>query len=172
MAMGEHDLANIIFDCTTPCGAVLISATDALVYGADATAVVCLVRETINGRNKTDRAALFQGQGSPGTTFNATRALCTVLDWKADENKRFTKKSFMPARWTETQAACMCGQRARYTTIHEVVTVPIQATHQGVKNSIDNIEREDLERGDAEHARRRTVATPGANANAHTPLTS
>ena len=82
--MGEHDLTNIIFDCTTPCGAVLTSATDALVDGADATAVVCLVRETINGRNKTDRAALFQGQGSPGTTFNATRALCTVLDWEAD----------------------------------------------------------------------------------------
>ena len=33
----------------------------------------------------------------------------------------------------------MCGQRARHTTTHEVVTVPIQATHQGVKNSIDNI---------------------------------
>ena len=88
MAMGEHDLANIIFDCTAPCGAVLISATDALVYGADATAVVCLVRETINGRNKTDRAALFQGQGSPGTTFNATRALCTVLDKKSRREQK------------------------------------------------------------------------------------
>ena len=139
MSMGEHDLTNVIFDRAAPCGAVLTSATDALEGGADATAVVCLVRETINGRNGTDEAALFKGQGSPGTTFNATRALCTVLDWKADESKRFTNKSFMPAKWTVTQQACICGQRASHTTPHEALTVPIKDTHYGVKNSIDDL---------------------------------
>ena len=65
MSMGEHDLTNVIFDRAAPCGAVLTSATDALEGGADATAVVCLVRETINGRYGTDEAALFKGVRLP-----------------------------------------------------------------------------------------------------------
>ena len=117
----------------------MIAATGALQRGADATDVVCLVRQVINGKHGKDISAIWKGDGCPSTNFNATKTLVKIFDKTKVEAETFTHEQFEQGILEKTIPACDCKKRVEEKREKYFMQVPIRGGQEGVCESIGRI---------------------------------